>query len=240
MPSTLIEKSQVASIAGTLLRKTGSTASELMKQVRVFRADLATRPEPALPEQKSLNLPEDQRQALLALASVADAVPIPHKRRVLTSRELAAYIRLLSNLAKVKKVVERLDGNAKKVLHNHFDARLDNAGAVTDATPFHAKNGWYAVEDTTGGQIPDEDQKITREVSGGGPVITEATLAAMREDDAITEHEYQRLTRVPRYREINDDAVIAKVNADPAFADTLLRYATEVAPTPSINLRAAK
>lgn len=240
MPSTLIEKSQIASIAGGLLRKSTATASELMKQVRIFKADLATRPETALPEPRALQLPEDQRMALLTLATEADCVPVPHKRRVLNSRELTSYISLMEKLAVVKKVVEKLDGNAKKVLHNHFDARLENDGKVTDTTPFHPKNGWYAVEDKTGGQVPDADMKITREVSGGGPVVTEATLSAMRDAEVITEHEYQRLTRVPRYREVNDEAVIARINDDPEFAEKLLDYVTEVAPTPSINLRAAK
>jgi hypothetical protein len=240
VPSTLIEKSQVATIAGALLRKTGATASELMKQVRVFKADLAKRPETALPDPSALLLPEQHRQALIALANNADTVPVPHKRRVLNGPELTSYIRLMEHLAVVKKAVTRLDSNAKQVLHNHFDARLDNEKGVTDATPFHPTAGWYAVEDKTGGQVSGEQIKITRETSGGGPVVTEATLAAMREANVIDEVEYQRLTRVPRYREVNDDAVIAKVNADPAFADKLLQFADEVAPTPSINLRAAK
>ena len=62
----------------------------------------------------------------------------------------------------------------------------------------------------------------------------------MRDAGVITEREYQSLTRIPRYRELNDDAVIAKVAADADFAARVLEYSTETAPTPSINLRSAK
>ena len=240
MPSTLIEKSQVASIAGTLLRKGSATASQLVKAIGVFRSDLATRPETSLPERKILELPAEQAKALGVLARISASLPVPLKRRALTKAELTQYIEAREVYAQAKKALERFDANTKAVLHNHFDAKAEANGLVMDNTPFHAKEGWLCVEDKDNGAVDGQKNKITRELSGGGPSFDEPQLAAMRDAGVITEREYQSLTRIPRYRELNDDAVIAKVAADPEFAARVLEYSTETAPTPSINLRSAK
>lgn len=240
MPSTLVEKSQVATLAGSLLRKGGATASQLVKSIGIFHSDLATRPETPLPDRKILELPAQQAKALGVLARLSASLPVPLKRRALTKAELAQYIEARETFALAKRAIERFDENTKAVLHNHFDAKAQANKLVTDATPFHPKHGWLCVEDKDNGAVDGEKNKITRELSGGGPSFGEPQLAAMRDAEVITEREYQSLTRIPRYRELNDDAVIAKVAADPEFAARVLEYSTEVAPTPSINLRAAK
>lgn len=240
MPGTFIEKSQVASIAGGLLRKTGATASQLVKAIAVFKSDLATRPVTPLPDRKILELPAEQAKALGMLARISASLPVPLKRRALNETEMAQYIEAREAFLLAKKALERFDENTKAVLHNHFDAKVEANGSIDDSTPFHAKNGWLCVEDKSSGAAGGEKNKITRELSGGGPSFGESHLAAMRDDGVITEREYQSLTRIPRYRELNDDAVIAKVAADSEFAARVLEYSTEIAPTPSIQLRPAK
>jgi hypothetical protein len=238
MTST-IAPSEVSSIAGRLLQSATSTASSLLEKVRRSSGTLSERPIAPLPAPTSFTLSQVQRSALMALASAdPEALPkIPHVRRVLKTDELRSYIQLLEKIKNAKKGIERLDGHAKQVLHNHFDVTLENNGAVTADTPFHPKSGWYAVEDKVSGEVPGASQKVTREVSGGGITLTVEDLKSLRDQGAITSEDFLRFTRPVTTRVVDDTAIIAAIAEQPSFAEKLINVAVPVAPTPSITLR---
>lgn len=237
MTST-IAPSEIASLAGKLLSSATSTASGLLEKVRRNSGTLSERPIAPLPAPKSFELSEVQRSALTSLATDPESLPkIPHVRRALKSDELRGYIGLLEKLKNAKKALDRLDGHAKQVLHNHFDVTLETNGAVTADTPFHPKSGWYAVEDKTSGEVPGVSQKVTREVSGGGTTLTVEDLETLRNQGSITAEDFLRFTRPVTLRVVDDAAIIAAIAEQPSFAEKLIDVAKPVAPTPSITLR---
>jgi hypothetical protein len=236
--STTIAPSDIASLAGKLLQSSRSTTSGLLEKVRRSSGNLSERPVPPLPSPKSFELSATQRSALQALAGEAETLPkIPFVRRALRQAEIKEYIRLLDLVKTAKKAIEKIDGHAKQVLHNHFDVALETDGAVTTDTPFHPRSGWYAVEDKTSGEVAGEAQKVVREVSGGGITLTVEDLNTLRERGSITEQQFNSFTRVVPTRVVDDAALIAYIAQVPSFAEELVDVAVPVAPTPSITLR---
>lgn len=231
---TTVETS-VATLATELLKKADATTSDLLTQIK-HKAEIAVRPLSKLPKPTVFEIAEDQRAALAALLN-EPAPKVPHVKRLLSSAEIGTFTDWLDHLRVAEKAVKTLRENTKGILHNHFDVKLENDGLVDDDTPFHPKEGWYAVEDKTSGQAPGHSQKIVREVSGGGVNVTVAHLKALRDTGKITNEQYNKFTEIVPVEVVNHTAIIAHIAREESFAQTLLDVAPPTAPTPSITLR---
>lgn len=216
---------------------TGLTWDKLLQIVHQGE-NVPERVEPPLP--KHISFSTEQIAALHELADSAADWSFPHAHRKLTAAEKEHLQVAMENvLGKAKAAVAAADAQVKRAWHNHFDKHALADGKVSASTMTHKENGWYCVEDKNNGVVEGADQKVVREVSGGGPSLTEGHLRAMEHDGVITHEEYLAFTN--QVRVVNEAAILqAAADRGVEFGRKLINYAERAQPTLSIRLRPNK
>jgi hypothetical protein len=214
-----------------ILARSNATVGEVLKAAvaegpKVEAAQTPLPKDPALTESGAL--------ALEVTASKLAHLTLPETRRQLSPAELEGVITSFTALSTATKALENSKAQIKAAIFNHFDAVAAEKGLITTDTTL-TKEGWAIVEDKTSGAVEGLPKMLTREVRGGTPSLTEASLHELVTEGLIDHEDYLAMTR--QIRETDESRVMEWLRKNPAKASTLAKAVTTTAKTASLNLR---
>jgi hypothetical protein len=216
------------------LRKANASVAGVMKaydaEVRRTVVEPATTPIPKAPA-----LPEAVYDSYLDLPSVLLDLDLPTSRRQMSPAELKAATVATEKIKAAQAALTTALEQIRMAAFNHFDSVAAEAGLLNVETKL-TKEGWAILEDKQSGAVPGLAQKLVREVSGGSPELTEASLHSLEESDEITHDEYLGMTR--QVRIVDEARVLEWLRRNPGKTEVLGDVITsKTAPSARLVLR---